>query len=171
MSTLSRHPFFDTQEGLSPSPEHEWVRDYPISCRAMQHKSFLEGMGSAGAASRARRGRGAPLRRANDPQCSLPVVAGAPFSAAKAPGPQAPPEGGAGGAKRYSRCRSGPPAASHSVAKRVSGSEILRRACTRLNVLSKLRATARAADALRNRPGDFPTFFRFCQKVERLLVS
>ena len=45
-----------------------------------------------------------------------------------------------GGAKRYSRCRSGPPAASRRVAKRVSGSEMLRRSCTRLNVLSKLRA-------------------------------
>ena len=45
-----------------------------------------------------------------------------------------------GGAKRYSRCRSGPPAASQRVAKQVSGSEILRRSCTRLNVLSKLRA-------------------------------
>ena len=56
-----------------------------------------------------------------------------------------------GGAKRYSRCRSGPPAASQRVAKQVSGSEILRRSCTRLNVLSKLRATARAANALRNR--------------------
>ena len=56
-----------------------------------------------------------------------------------------------GGAKRYSRCSSGPPAASHSVANRVSSSEILRRSCTRLNVLSKLRASARAANALRNR--------------------
>ena len=109
MSTLSRHPFFDTQEGLSPSPEHEWIRDYPISCRTMQRKPFFEGMGSAGAASRARRGRGAPLRRANVPQCSLPVVIGAPFSEAKTLGHRRRRRGGA---KRYSRCRSSPPAAS-----------------------------------------------------------
>ena len=144
MSTLSRHPFFDTQEGLSPSPEHEWIRDYPISCRTMQRKPFLEGMGSAETDSRARRGRGSPLRSVKVPQCSLPVVAGAPFSEAKPLGHRRRRRA-AGGAKRYSRCRSSPPAASRRVAKRVFGSEILRRSCTRLNALSTLRATARAA--------------------------
>ena len=145
MSTLSRHPFFDTQEGLSPSPEHEWIRDYPISCRTMQRKPFLEGLWGAGAASRARRGRGAPLRRANVPQCSLPVVASTPFSEAKPLGHRRRRRAAGGGPSGIRVAVQAHRRHPHSVANQVSGSEILRRSCTRLNVLSKLRASARAA--------------------------
>lgn len=45
---VSRPPFFDSPEGVLPSPEHARVRDYLISCGAMQRKSFCEGMGAQG---------------------------------------------------------------------------------------------------------------------------
>ena len=58
---ISRHPFFDTREGVFCPRARVGARLF-LSCRTMQRKPFFEGMGSVGAT---RRGR---LRNVKVPQ-------------------------------------------------------------------------------------------------------
>ena len=60
---VSRHPFFDTQEGAFHLPRTRVeARLFYISCRTMQRKPFFEGMGSVRATRRV------PLRNVKVPQ-------------------------------------------------------------------------------------------------------